>query len=58
MGEDEILRRYVPNFERDRILDEAHGGVTGEHYARKATAQNILHACLWWPIRFLYQYES
>jgi len=28
MGIDEILRRYVPDFERDRILAEAHGVAT------------------------------
>jgi len=37
MGADEILQRYVPDFERDRILVEAHGGVVGGHYASKAT---------------------
>ena len=29
----EILRRYVPNFERINILVEAHGGSTGGNYA-------------------------
>eukprot|EP00253_Pinus_taeda_P019752 PITA_19752 len=37
MGSNEILQRYVPNFECIRILIEAHGGVEGGHYARKAT---------------------
>jgi len=32
MGIDEILRRYVPKFERTSILAEAHGGVAGGHY--------------------------
>lgn len=49
MGADEILRRYVPEFECDRILTEAHGGAAGGHYAGKATAHNILHVGLWWP---------
>ena len=49
MGADEILRRYVPYFEWDSILVEAHGGATRGHYAGKATVQKILHAGLWWP---------
>eukprot|EP00253_Pinus_taeda_P004629 PITA_04629 len=44
MGKDEILRRYVPEFERSQILAEAHGGTAGGHYARRVTAQNILCA--------------
>ena len=28
---------------------EAHGGATGGHYARKAIAQKVLRAILWWP---------
>lgn len=44
MGVDEILQRYVPDFERDRILAEAHGRTTGDHYAGKETMQHILYA--------------
>ena len=36
MGSNEILRCYVPNFERSSILVETHGGVVGGHYAGKA----------------------
>ena len=50
MGLDEVLRRYVPEHERQSILIEAHGGVTGGHYAGKATAHKILRVGLWWPI--------
>lgn len=49
MGSDEILRHYVPEFERNNILAEAHGGDTGGHSTGKATSQKILHAGLWWP---------
>ena len=49
MGNDEILQRYVPEFEQGQILAEAHGGVAGRHYAEWATTQKILHAGLWWP---------
>eukprot|EP00253_Pinus_taeda_P036123 PITA_36123 len=37
MGNDEILRKYVPEFERGQILTEAHGGAAGGHYTRRAT---------------------
>ena len=33
MWTDEILRRYVPEFERSSILKEAHGGTVRGHYA-------------------------
>jgi len=46
MGLDEILRCYVPEFERSSILIEFHGGATGGHYAGKETMQKILHAGL------------
>ena len=40
----------MPDFERSIILDEAHGGPTGGHYARKEKMQKILCAGLWWPM--------
>jgi hypothetical protein len=49
MGADNILRRYVLEHERPRILSEAHGELVGGHYAGKATAQKVLRAGLWWP---------
>ena len=42
MGLDKILIWYVPNFEQNSILAEAHGGAVGGNYAGKATAQKIL----------------
>ena len=35
---DEILHRYVLEHEQRRILEEAHAGVEGGHYAGKSTA--------------------
>jgi hypothetical protein len=48
MGIDSILRRYVLDHERPRILVEAHEGIAGGNYARKDTAQKVLHTGLWW----------
>jgi hypothetical protein len=44
LGAYNILRRSVMDHERPIILVEAHEGIAGGHYARKATAQKILHA--------------
>jgi transposase InsO family protein len=49
MGPNEILRRCVMEAEHPLILAEAHEGITGGHYAGKATAQKVLRAGLWWP---------
>ena len=49
MGSDEILRRYVPEFERSSILAKVHGGVVGGHYVGRETVEKILRAGLWWP---------
>lgn len=48
MGEDEILHWYVPKFEINNVLAEAHGGDAGGHYAGKAATHNILLVGLWW----------
>lgn len=46
---DEVLRRYVLEFERNNIVTDAHRGAIGGHYAGRATAHKIIHAGLWWP---------
>ena len=48
MGLDEILQRYVPEFESSSILAGAHGGAAGGHYVGKAIAQKVLRVGLWW----------
>jgi hypothetical protein len=49
MGADIILRRYVLEHERPRILAEAHEGMEGGHYAGNSIMQKALHVGLWWP---------
>jgi hypothetical protein len=49
LGPDKILHRYVLEHERRRILEEAHVGVAGGHYARRPTTQKVLTTRLWWP---------
>ena len=42
LGTDEILHRCVFNYKRPWVMSEAHVGVTGGHYAGKATVRKIL----------------
>eukprot|EP00253_Pinus_taeda_P031345 PITA_31345 len=48
MGNNEILPRHIPEFQRGQILAKAHGDVAGGHYAGRATAQKILLTGLPW----------
>lgn len=41
LGPNEILCRCVVDHEKASILEKAHGGVAGGHYAGKSTAQKI-----------------
>jgi hypothetical protein len=50
MGVDRILRRYVLEHERPKVLAESHKGIAGGHYARKTTMQKVLCTRLWWSI--------
>jgi hypothetical protein len=50
MGTDRILRRYVLEHERPRILVEAREGIAGGHYAGKYIVWKVLRAGLWWPM--------
>jgi hypothetical protein len=46
MGPDEILRRCVMEEKRPLILVESHEGITGGHYAGKATEQKVIRVGL------------
>ena len=39
----------MPEHEKNRILMEAHQGITGGHEAAEITKRKILQAGLWWP---------
>jgi hypothetical protein len=52
LGADGILRRCILEHERTTILEEAHNGIVGGHYAGKAMTQNILCTGIWWPTLF------
>jgi hypothetical protein len=46
MGANNIMRRYVLENERPRILAESHEGITGGNYVGKDTVQKVLRARL------------
>ena len=49
MGPNEILCYCVLEHERTMILNEAHVGVAGGHYAGKVIVHKILQVGFWWP---------
>ena len=46
------MRRCVREDEFILILDEAHSGIAGGHFAAETTARKVLQAGLWWPTLF------
>jgi len=44
MGAYSILRRYVLEHERPKILPKYHEGIVGEHYTGKSIVQKVLRA--------------
>jgi hypothetical protein len=49
MGAYNVLRRFVLEHERPRILAEVHEGIDGGHYVGKSTAKKVFHVGMWWP---------
>lgn len=45
---DVLLRCVLPN-EHERVLQKAHGGVTGGNFSGQLTAKKWLQSGLWWP---------
>ena len=48
-GSDGIWRRAIRQFEKNVVLQEAHQGIAGGHYAGNATARKVWQSGLWWP---------
>ena len=48
-GSDGIWRRAIRHFEKKAILQEAHQGIAGGHYAGESTARKVWQSGLWWP---------
>ena len=44
-----ISQQAVRQFQKDKILHEAHYGITRGHYAVDATTRKVWESGLWWP---------
>ena len=51
-GKDDILRRCPREDETLHIMEEAHQGVGGGHFAAEITARKIMLTGYWWPTLF------
>jgi hypothetical protein len=49
MGMDDVLRRCMPEHEREDIINKSHAGAAGGHFQADTTTRKILQAGLWWP---------
>ncbi|XP_024178407.1 uncharacterized protein LOC112184382 [Rosa chinensis] len=52
VGQDEVLRRCVPQWEVPNILEHCHSHTCGGHFGGKKTAFKILQAGFFWPTLF------
>ena len=48
-GSDGIWRRAIQQFEKNVVLQEAHQGIAGGHYAGESTARKVWQSGLCWP---------
>ena len=51
-GQDQILRKCVPEEEQFKILEFCHDRLGGGHYASKTMAQKVLESGFFWPTLF------
>ena len=51
-GQDQLLRKCVPEEEQFKILEFCHDRPRGGHYASKTTAQKVLESGFFWPTLF------
>lgn len=48
-GHDQVLRLCVPKEKYMDVLEHAHAGISGGHFAAETTAKTIMWSGLWWP---------
>ena len=56
-GADMIIRRFVPENEQGKILQECHTSPYGGHFVGDKIAQKILQSGFYWPTIFKYCFE-
>ncbi|KAI3708571.1 hypothetical protein L2E82_37828 [Cichorium intybus] len=52
LGEDQIIRRCVPDEEIGEIMDHCHASTCGGHFSMKKTGYKILESGFYWPTIF------
>ncbi|KAI3682101.1 hypothetical protein L2E82_50133 [Cichorium intybus] len=52
VGEDQIIRRCVPDNEIGEVLDLCHASACGGHFSGRKTGYKVLEAGLYWPTIF------
>ncbi|KAI3708563.1 hypothetical protein L2E82_37811 [Cichorium intybus] len=52
VGEDQIIRRCVPDEEIGEIMDHCHASACGGHFSMKKTGYKILESGFYWPTIF------
>ena len=52
MGQDQVIRRCIPEDEHHRILTFCHELECGGHFSSKKTALKVLHSGFYWPSLF------
>ena len=56
-GNDQVIRRCIPEEEQQSILKACHNAEYGGHHSGKRTAFKILQSGFYWPILFREAYE-
>ncbi|KAJ9539557.1 hypothetical protein OSB04_032290 [Centaurea solstitialis] len=57
MGADQVLRRCVPDWEMQNILQDCHASPYGGHFGGQRTAAKILQSGFFWPTIFKDSFE-
>jgi hypothetical protein len=57
-GNDQIIRRCVPDYEIKSILHHCHASQVGGHFGPQRTARKILDSGFYWPTIFKDAYET
>ncbi|KAI3767334.1 hypothetical protein L2E82_17429 [Cichorium intybus] len=58
VGEDQIIRRCVPDKEIGEVLDLCHASACGGHFSGRKTGYKVLESGLYWPTIFRDAYRT
>ncbi|GAU48758.1 hypothetical protein TSUD_281090 [Trifolium subterraneum] len=57
-GNDQVIRRCVPDYEIESILHHSHASQVGGHFGPQRTARKVLDSGFYWPTIFKDAYET